>query len=742
MVTIIHRVFDVFLNEKLRYVGKSFNGLCGTILGMLFKDDTDYGLSGARLLVAYVLLALQLLMFAVLLCPLAVLYLFGLLITTGLSLWRLIQRDYGMSDGDANLEPALNVLYSLALFQGALFLYRFASRFAGKRLASLVAVSYGFKKDDQAGQAVVMEYMHKTRVGCEKDPSFAKGRNLVRFAVELMKPEAMSSVDYVSGVRILDKLLSQEVDMQEHHIMIRQLVGSSASSNQVMQRLLHSLRSTSPRDRDVRELAARIVGHLADEISITSFPHGIGCISSLLETTTSEEQDDDSAPSAHCKTLMVQGLVILDKLAAEEANRRVITSTQGLLSKAMAPVSADLLHRIDHDAWSDIVAASLQLMCRLVTAPGETGTKLRFQVVSNRLAINTMEKIVTCKDCSGLQRILAIKILTQTQLSMETPLSSSTGIDSRKKITNLLLDIFMNETKDTSMRQLAGEALAMLSDQSESSAAVIFKARDTVVHDLCTMLLDDQMDRVYRISAAEILEHLYIRYTKEDDYLKKMIKDMNDVFKTILLFPPKQGEKKTEKEEKETNGHKLPAPNPDLERGQDPVASQDNENFNEQKDDINKKNVVRKLHAALLSLAVAIFEKLITDDTALAQLAGTIAPGDPAFSFPRKLKEMVEGNSEPTANCLRIMKISSRMIISLIKLNKGNVQAELESLVKSLSNASDKMLVLEGFMMFSSSDHSTMKPFTSLVKEAQDLLEEKKQAQIMATTPALRAQIS
>lgn len=81
----------------------------------------------ARLLVAITILFIQQLVFAVILCPLAALYLCGLVITGGISLWRLILRDYGEVDGGANLQPALNVLYSLALFQGVLFCYRFFS---------------------------------------------------------------------------------------------------------------------------------------------------------------------------------------------------------------------------------------------------------------------------------------------------------------------------------------------------------------------------------------------------------------------------------------------------------------------------------------------------------------------------------------------------------------------------------------------------------------------------------------
>ncbi|KAL5205247.1 hypothetical protein ABZP36_033456 [Zizania latifolia] len=92
---------------------------------------------------------------------------------------------------------------------------------------------------------------------------------------------------------------------------------------------------------------------------------------------------------------------------------------------------------------------------------------------------------------------------------------------------------------------MAGEALTMLSDQGESNATIIFKASDTIVEDLTSMVLleDRELEEMefritamrpeYRIgcitSAAEILENLYIRYTKDDDHLKKLTEAMKDV---------------------------------------------------------------------------------------------------------------------------------------------------------------------------------------------------------------------
>ncbi|KAL5205880.1 hypothetical protein ABZP36_034089 [Zizania latifolia] len=64
--------------------------------------------------------------------------------------------------------------------------------------------------------------------------------------------------------------------------------------------------------------------------------------------------------------------------------------------------------------------------------------------------------------------------------------------------------------------------------------------------------------------------------------------------------------------------------------------------FHRKKSDQKRKQT----EAALLSLSVTIFGKLITNHKDLDQLADKIAPGDPAFSFARKLKELVEGYSE------------------------------------------------------------------------------------------------
>ncbi|CAM0949640.1 unnamed protein product [Alopecurus aequalis] len=731
-------VFDVSLNEKLKYIRKSYFGFLRAIYATVVRKHNEVGTGGrrnadnddpsvVRLLVAIVVSFVQQTVFAVILCPLAALYLCGLVITGGISLWRLIRRDYGDMDGDANLQPALNVLYTLALFQAILFCYRFFSYSAGYGLVHKVVEEYQLGK---SARNSVVEYLRETRNGCAKDPSFVKERNLVTYAVRLMKSE--SSGSYLSGARILDALLAQP-KLKGQHSMIAQLIGS-ASCNHVVEKLLQALDSRSQQDDEIMELAARIVVHLTGEIHLNRFPQGILCISSLLETSQ-RQPDDDSAPSGEFKVLMVQGLVILDRLAADKQNCRAICEAPSLLFKVMAPISSDMLHHIDHGEWSDIAAASLQVMCRIVTSPGRTGNNLRRQIVNNPEVVHSMERILGCDTCDDKLYILAIKILTKLPMGAPSPGNESQGkfiLESQGKFIKMLAGIFTSETKDSSIRKLAGEALAML---SERSATIFLQENGGVVNDLSKMLLSAR-DNTYRISAAETLKHLCIHYKENDDYFKTLIEAMKDVTIKILVEILPCG--LTKNEVQAGNGtakDKYQTLGSDLEDGHDGGGAS---HVNGRDEIISfvqqnvEQHVDRKLCAALLSLCASTFDKLVNEEGHdLAALVNgiSLALGDAEFGFVGKLKEMVRTNSKPTANCLMIMKVISKIAISMMKQGGWHVKEDLESLdslMLSLSTASKSMLALEGFMIFASTDRRAMKHFgtlASLVNQAQELLD-------------------
>ena len=153
---------------------------------------------------------LQIVVVVAILFPLGAVYVLGLYMSTGISLWRLVQRDYVVADGDpskANLRPALDVLYSLALVQGALLCYRAVFSLSRREKVVTERTLKKYQFDDDDTRRPVLDYFRETMAGCEKDPSFARGRNLITYALDLMA--STSSERYLSGARIIDTLLGR-----------------------------------------------------------------------------------------------------------------------------------------------------------------------------------------------------------------------------------------------------------------------------------------------------------------------------------------------------------------------------------------------------------------------------------------------------------------------------------------------------------------------------------------------------
>uniref|UniRef100_A0ACD6ADH4 Uncharacterized protein n=1 Tax=Avena sativa TaxID=4498 RepID=A0ACD6ADH4_AVESA len=664
-------------------------------------------------MVTFVVASLQALVFGIILCPLAALYTCGLHISGGISLWRLIQHDYGNTDGDpskANMNPALDVLYGLALVQGALFSYRIILLLACGKVVNAVAMAYGFQGDAVTS---VSDYLVTTGKVLAKDPSLSLGRNLITYAVKLMESE--SPDDDRSGTRILDTIITYAVKNtvkdallpsvadeyyhgtsripeyvltsrrrlpppgEEHKgddmlMLIERLVGSPSSSN-IFHKLLKALDSRSPHPDDIkiRESSARIVAHLAGNIRLNQFPRGIVCISSLFDSSGQHEHEVDGY-----KELVLQGLRIFGKLAGDQENCRVIGRANGLVSMIMRPVSSDLLHRVDHRAWSDIVDASLQVIyCLLKTAPRETATKLGDEVANNKAAIQTMRDIILdCKDCGEERHMLAMKILT------ELP-SESTG-----NITRRLVSIFVDNSKDGRIRELAGEKLVTLSFQSQSIA--LLHEDCNLVDSLAALLLEDRVIKC-RISAAGILEGLSSEYRDEEcfQHLKNAITNvMPKVLRQILGL----------------ESTLLLSRNSVVLRGSNGQHYKDKE-----------------LQVALLSLYVMAHEKLLSSSR---EQASEIHVLDDAFTLLGELEEMAEGNSDPKVpGCLRMLKLMSKMAISMMRRENGISQEQvrhMRRLIGTLGSAAESMLGLDGFVLFTGRDDGHT--LASLVNEARGRL--------------------
>uniref|UniRef100_M8BSS1 Uncharacterized protein n=1 Tax=Aegilops tauschii TaxID=37682 RepID=M8BSS1_AEGTA len=669
---------------------------------------------------------------SMLLGGIAMLYVFicisesGLYVTTGLSLWRLIEHDYGDADGDpskANMRPALDVLYILLVLQGAILAYRKVTMLlVGDKVATEVAEEYGFKGRDVD---LVLDYMKEIRVGCLKDQCFAKGKNLARYAVGLMGPDR-SEVAFCEGARILSILLGpvstadKPAELDGQRKLMKELIGCSSSIDYIFNKLLRISRrnpydremlnkSDCKEDREMMKCATRIVLHVAGEISLEQFPQVIQCISTHIGTFEEYHQRAFGSDSAahDCKyekeegdyvRLVWQGMNIIYMFTADENGCRVISDTRGLLSKIMGPLTSDVLHQtVDHDSWGSLVGESLCVICRLTAAPGKTGARLRCQISINKKAVNSILRIIECDKCYKEHKTVAMAILMKLYMDIEI----------REDFVKMLVGIFTNSNEDRSIRILAVEALAKLCFQGESNVMVILQANSDAVDCLIGELAAFNEHNRYLISAAEILENLCIHYTKDDECLKKLKEAMTDLMPKVLskVLPGDI--------EDQQKGGAMEGDDPDMGSSTDPEGQ--------------GQRVNRETESAVLSLCVTVCDTFISGDQDL------VLQFD-AYSLPRKLREMVERNGDPEITCLKIVKLTIRIVMSMMKHGGNNyLKEDMERLMASLYAAFVRnKRILNTSMVFVSSDDdgaaTTNKPetgrdFESLIDEALGLFD-------------------
>ena len=297
-----------------------------------------------------------------------------------------------------------------------------------------------------------------------------------------------------------------------------------------------------------------IVENVAGRIRLDQFPEGmmIECISSLLDTFEQLPKkhergwllDMESAESGNllqvCRDLAVKGLRILQKLAANENNYRVISNTQGQLSKMMAPLISDQLHGDHHDEWSIIAVQSLEFMnLFMATLGGGTETtKLTSEV--SRSSQATFFRTLGCHKCHMLLKRQAAHV--HLHLSSDTPPSIVPGASGSSSIIFIwiLLDIFLLPCNHFDMMcgditRLAGEKMqAMIHSKTEASGTSMLPS---VVGDVIGSLartVAGAENNAYIIHAAMILRHLCGSYPKEDENLQELKKAMSSVMPEVI----------------------------------------------------------------------------------------------------------------------------------------------------------------------------------------------------------------
>ncbi|XP_040385808.1 uncharacterized protein LOC102701322 [Oryza brachyantha] len=498
--------------------------------------------------VAFVAYLVQQLVFAVVAGPLVlavtVLYFCGLVISTGLAAWRLLRRDYG--GGGVNLQAALDVLYGLVLLQGVLSYYRLSSRFCERRLAHDVAKAYAlpdpevYRSNTQrwryyTARDSLRRYIRETRIGCEKDPSFVKRWNLVKYAVDAMKEaETPHCSQFVHGASILDALLANP-ELQEQHTLIKEQVIQSPSAGDLLRKLLQlaDTRRGYPKMYGVWVMA-HLAGDLRPEQLQLQLPRGsdlFRCVASLVRVPG----DDKDIGFDFLQDVAAAGLSLLGKLVAHDDGWcRAVADNEDMVGSVMVPLRCDPDHtRFQHgDTRSsrdymrirERIGASVQVLRRLVAAPGDAGEMVRRRISGRRDVMASMEAILRCDECDDCRLMEgALEIYTLLRGEDEPSIITTMAGHFIKR----LVLIFVKRTTQDEDTILAGQMLAKISRDGKENTRIILEAKADVVNDL-TGILEGKSTKC-GIIAAQILEQLCIHHTDDDDdvvhKLKEHLKD-------------------------------------------------------------------------------------------------------------------------------------------------------------------------------------------------------------------------
>ncbi|XP_020166350.2 uncharacterized protein [Aegilops tauschii subsp. strangulata] len=647
-------------------------------------------------------------------------------ICAGISLWRVIQRDYGNIDRDntkANLMPALDFFYYLVLCQGALSFLWCISAFrpvVARFKAPLLRVC---EFPEIWGGTSVQGYLSDTRDKFLRNPETStQDSRLVKYAVHLLDSES-SQEDYLSGARMLD------VFIKVHLMDVRPLI---LPSSQKVQKLMDTLRWSSS-DREIKELAARILAHLACHIDLTQFPGAIRCISSLLSSTTQlpywnndqqgscnqSPQGAGDSQEDRWNELILQGLTILERLASDQHNCRDICSSPDLIAKIMSPICSETLIQDINimPAWQDVVNGAYRVVHRLIRAPEWTGgRRLAHEISSSERAVSNLERILHQGNTGSQQlQMRAMEILAELALDS----SANLAMETKENLMSKQLQIFLNEGTGEDLKVMAGKTLlALLSKTTRAISVVCIMRKYNPIVDQVTEMLDAKNKAIYRTIAAEILENFFALHTMDKNHVKNTL--LPKVLAEVLTSKKKPPSEAPERQASKGSGDIEENPLQDDEENQ---HLEHNVQINSSEQNETQAAMV-ELKEALLSLTSVIFDKLIISAEDFDEVAQKVAPGE--GEFVAKLKTIVEENCDATANSLRIVKLCGQIAVTMMRRSQYNTHFKDQKFVETLSKASRITCNLETCMLFAGTDcgaKKTARPLLSdLVKEAEALV--------------------
>ncbi|CAO2143567.1 unnamed protein product [Urochloa humidicola] len=499
-------------------------------------------LAGPVFVLLVLSIALYVLVTAVFNCVMSFYSFVGPIVCVALACWRVMQRDYGDTDGDVgngNLKPALIMFYSLIICQFVLYTIVIIGN-SCVVIFLVPAVRRYSKLPQEWGHKLLMKYLSDAGEKCWRagDPLSTGFCSLSQYAADLLGSQSWQ--DNLFGVRMLSTFIRNGAD-------VRLLL---LPSRPKIQKLIDAVGWRGRGDsREMRECAASILSHLAGDIHLPQFPGALRCISSLLQDQTtstywgSDQQDGsnkrgwkwddpwfipnftkyiwkalevttstdwdwnnyqqvgDSSDNKGgvCNKLILQGLEILGRFAYDHHNCSDICSAPGLLPKITAPLySGTFSGDINISDWANVVDAALKVIYQLIIhAPQEISTRLRLDISSNEQAMSNLKGILdqgtgiigldTQDELLNTQKELlmrAMEILTELALDSFIDLTNET----KKNLIMKQLQIFFladqgTQKPDSRTNPLivtAGRTLVLLTSNSKINSDFIQRLTITV----------------------------------------------------------------------------------------------------------------------------------------------------------------------------------------------------------------------------------------------------------------------
>ncbi|XP_004955373.3 uncharacterized protein LOC101756682 isoform X2 [Setaria italica] len=650
----------------------------------------------------------------------------------GISVWRLVRRDYGDAGGDAanraKLAAALDIFYALVLLQTLVVIY-----WANLRVMLKYSVLHVLRVTKQQCPQVVVMYCSETTRKFKKDRELPDNWNLMTYAIGLLQ-SASGDDDHLWGARILDKLFDTK-DI----ISVRQEILSSRSS---IQNLIGMIgRSGTAGNIENRECAARILAHLAGDLHVAHFPGTLQCICSLLESCNQfceacpllEKNPDEQSRSL--ETFQRQDVahmaVPIQDQTDHEQEQVVSPSSDGLaqLAQRIQPtelpkrkdafliVTQQIRKAIKESRFTYTFRGPKELVSQgLLILEGLTRDKVNCTEISKQQVLiskitsplsspdfliivreDTMVVPMLSKSLTALSRILACPGDGATRLRQE--LASTT-----EAVSNLMAIL---ETDSGAAQELHGQALEILTELAFDDSFKKLEFNKLLKALLCIFLEEapsnntvvqvEQADRenatrLMRGKAGEALARLIPVSTarERDVYVADIISKQEAINLLTKVIDQILSSK---------------------------MGADAAENFVE-----NQPPEDRKFMAAMLSLAVVICKENVISREDFARST----PEDAALA--KKLKDILKVNKQCMAEseCLRVVKLTCQMVIAMTQAKPSCIRYFKEHNFKeALTETLGTMSEVDNCMLFAGNDREVIKParsLASLVKEAQELL--------------------